>query len=132
MSEWKIDFGLRRVTRLSDGVTGAADDRDPLFSEYTAWLLEGGTPIVENTEVLPIPESVPSHHLRRALTAAGLRQQIEALISALPVDHAMRDDWEYAPTIRRDAQGIESVRAALGLTEAQVDDVFRAAGNQST
>jgi hypothetical protein len=71
--------------------------------------------------------SVPAHHLRRALRDAGLRAQVDALIASLPADHPMREDWEYAPTFRRDAQGIEQVRQALGLTHAQVDDVFRAA-----
>jgi hypothetical protein len=71
--------------------------------------------------------SVPAHHLRRALRDAGLRDQVEALIASLPTDHALRDDWEYAPHIRRDALGIEQVRQALGLTNDQVDEIFRAA-----
>ena len=80
----------------------------------------------------PVPESVPAHHIRRALSAAGLRAQVEGAIAALPDGHEMRDDWEYAPTIRRDSRGVETLRSALGLTPAQVDDVFRAAGGMVT
>lgn len=76
----------------------------------------------------PVPDSVPAHHIRRALSAAGLRANVESAIAALPEGHEMRDDWEYAPTIRRDSIGVEMLRAGLGLTHKQVDDVFRAAG----
>ncbi len=99
-------------------------DHDP--TTHTArW--GAGKWIVEPLPPPPVPESVHPHHIRRALTAAGLRAQVEALIGSLPEGHPMRDDWEYAPMIRRDSVGIEAVRMQLGLTRAQVDDVFRAA-----
>lgn len=75
----------------------------------------------------PIPYSVPAHHLRRALRNAGVISAVNAYMSALPADDAMREAWEYAPYFRRDAVGIEAARVALGLTGAQVDDLFRAA-----
>lgn len=132
MSGWSIDFGRRIVRRLHDGLTGAVDDRDPVFREYQAWLAAGGTPTVETTPLEPVPEAVPAHHLRRALRQAGLRERVEALIASLPIEHPIRDDWEYAPTIRRDAAWIEAVRQALSLTHDQVDDVFRVAATQTT
>lgn len=93
---------------------------------------DGSQWIVEPLPPAPVPESVPAHHLRRALTAAGLRAQVEALIASLPEDHPMRDDWMHAPTFSRNAIGIEAVRQALSLTTEQVDDVFRVAARQST
>lgn len=80
----------------------------------------------------PVPDSVPAHHLRRALRAAGMLAAVRAYMDALPEDDEMRESWEYAPYFRRDAIGIEAARAALGLTVAQVDDLFRLAGQVVT
>ena len=93
---------------------------------------DGSQWVVEAIPPPPVPESVPAHHIRRALSAAGLRAQVEAAIAALPEGHEMRDDWEYTPTIRRDSVGVETLRVGLGLTTEQVDDVFRAAGAMVT
>lgn len=79
-----------------------------------------------------VPDSVPAHHMRRALAAAGLLSTVQAYIDALPESDGMRIDWEYAPAIRRDAVGIEAARVALGLSEAQVDALFVAAGQVVT
>lgn len=76
----------------------------------------------------PVPESVPAHHLRRALRAFGMLAAVNAYMAALPDDDEMRESWEYAPYFRRDALGIEAARVALGLTVGQVDGLFRAAG----
>lgn len=76
----------------------------------------------------PVPESVPAHHLRRALRAFGMLPAVVAYMAALPDDDEMRESWEYAPYFRRDALGIEAARVALGLSVAQVDALFVAAG----
>ena len=76
----------------------------------------------------PVPESVPAHHLRRALRAFGMLAGVTTYMAALPEDDEMRESWEYAPYFRRDALGIEAARVALGLSVGQVDVLFRAAG----
>ena len=76
----------------------------------------------------PVPESVPAHHLRRALRAFGMLASVNAYMAALGDDDEMRESWEYAPYFRRDALGIESARVALGLSVGQVDALFVAAG----
>lgn len=80
----------------------------------------------------PVPTSVPAHHLRRALRAAGMLAAVKSYMDALPDDDEMRESWEYAPYFRRDAVGIEAARVALGLTTAQVDALFVAAGQVVT
>lgn len=75
----------------------------------------------------PVPESVPAHHLRRALRQFGMLAGANVYMAALPDDDEMRESWEYAPYFRRDANGIEAARVALGLTTEQVDALFRAA-----
>lgn len=74
-------------------------------------------------------QTVPAHHLRRALTQFGMRAAVETHIASLPADDPMRDDWQYAPYFRRDAVGIEAARVALGLTVEQVDALFAAAAS---
>lgn len=81
---------------------------------------------------LVVPDSVPAHHLRRALRAAGMLAAVNSYMDALPDDDEMRESWEYAPYFRRDAIGIEAARIALGLTVAQVDALFVAAGHVVT
>jgi len=81
---------------------------------------------------LVVPDSVPAHHLRRALRAAGMLAAVNSYMDALPDDDEMRESWEYAPHFRRDSVGIESARVALGLTSAQVDALFVAAGQVVT
>lgn len=88
------------------------------------WLVEA-VPLV-------VPDSVPAHHLRRALRAAGMLAAVNSYMDALPDDDEMRESWEYAPYFRRDAIGIEAARIALGLTVAQVDALFVAAGHVVT
>lgn len=80
----------------------------------------------------PVPESVPAHHLRRALRAFGMLAGVTAYMAALPDDDEMRESWEYAPYFRRDALGIEAARVALGLTVEQVEALFVAAGQVVT
>lgn len=86
-----------------------------------------GNQWVISAYVAPVPISVPSHHLRRALRNAGMLSAVVTYMESLPENDLMSESWEYAPYFRRDASGIETARVALGLTIEQVDDLFRAA-----
>ena len=88
--------------------------------------------VVTPAQPAPVPESVPAHHLRRALRQFGMLTAVNAYMAGLGDDDEMRESWEYAPYFRRDALGIEAARVALGLTVEQVDALFRAAGNVVT
>ena len=92
---------------------------------------DGAQWVVEAIHVV-VPDSVPAHHLRRALRAAGMLAAVKGYMDALPEDDEMRESWEYAPYFRRDAVGIEATRVALGLTVAQVDALFVSAGQVVT
>jgi len=96
-------------------------------TQQIAW--DGVQWVVSVLPAPPVPESVPAHHLRRALTQFAMRAAVEMHISMLDEGDPMRDDWKYAPSFRRDAAGIESARVSLGLTNEQVDALFIAAGN---
>ena len=73
----------------------------------------------------PVPAEVPQWQARRALLAAGLLTAVEAAVAAASQD--IQITWEYAPNIVRNSPFIAALAPALGLTDAQIDDLFRAA-----
>jgi hypothetical protein len=64
---------------------------------------------------------------RLALLQAGLLDAVEAYISTQP--RAVQLEWEYANEIRRDHALLTDAAAALGLSEAQLDELFIAAAS---
>ena len=113
------------ITRESDYLFTVDCDQSALDAAVAAAV--AGTPAP-----VPVPESVPAHHLRRALRAFGMLASVNAYMAALPADDEMAESWEYAPYFRRDANGIEAARVALGLSVEQVDALFVAAGEVVT
>ncbi len=72
----------------------------------------------------PIPDISPSQ-ARIALTAAGLRAQVEAAINIASSD--IQDYWHYAGIYQRHHPVIVQMAGVLGLSDAQVDALFIAA-----
>lgn len=73
--------------------------------------------------------TVSRRQARRALRAAGLLDDIEAAINALP-EPARSDaliDWQDATEFARNWPLLITLAAALGLSDAQVDALFAAA-----
>lgn len=75
--------------------------------------------------VPPVPSSVKPLQMRKALRAAGLKAQADAYAASLSEE--AQEAWEYASVIMRDDPFIEGARLALGMTQAQADDLFRLA-----
>ena len=73
----------------------------------------------------PVPDSVTPRQIRLALNAAGLRSTVESAVSAGSQD--ITDWWEYALEIERNHQLINGMAAQLGITDKQLDDLFRLA-----
>lgn len=79
--------------------------------------------------------SVTRIQMRDALIDAGLTDSIEATIAGMPETtdeeliekKKMEEWWNHAPNFRRDNARIATMQAALGLTDAEVDDLFTAA-----
>lgn len=78
------------------------------------------TPPVE-----PVPVEVTQAQAKIALERAGLYAAAEAAINAAGVEAQIW--WNCALTFRRDHPLIGAMAAALGITEEQVDDLFRVA-----
>lgn len=72
-----------------------------------------------------VPKVVTMRQARLALLQADLLDDVEAAIAA--ADQATRIEWEYASTVERNNALVASLTAALGWTEAQVDELFIAA-----
>lgn len=79
--------------------------------------------------VVPVPESVSAFQAKAALMLAGILPQVEATIAQ--ADAFTQLAWAEALTFRRDSPAIAALSAALGLTSAQVDDLFRTAATIS-
>ena len=62
---------------------------------------------------------------RMALSDAGLLTQAQALVDA--GDEKTKTAWEYALEWRRGSAMIATLGAALGLSDVQIDDLFREA-----
>jgi hypothetical protein len=69
---------------------------------------------------------------RKALILGGVSlAAVDAAIDSI-TDSTERDlartDWEYAASVRRHSPLVDSLGAAIGLTEAEIDALFVAAG----
>lgn len=73
-----------------------------------------------------VPASVTMRQARLALRAAGKLAAVEAAIAALP-DPAKTDaqiEWEYSNEVQRHNGFVSQLAPLLGMTEAQLDDLF--------
>lgn len=77
----------------------------------------------------PVPEAITMRQARLALLGAGLLATIDAAIDGLPSPQreAAQIEWEYAAEVRRDSALVTMLAPALGLNDAQVDELFIAA-----
>lgn len=90
---------------------------------------EHGTDIWTNGAwtIIPIvPEQVTMRQARLALLAAGLLANVDTSIDSLPspTKEAARIEWDYSSTVERHRGLVQSLGAAMGLTDAQLDALF--------
>jgi hypothetical protein len=77
-----------------------------------------------------VPASVTPLQMRKALRAVGLKPAVDAFVAALGDEEAV-EEWEYALAIERGNPMLNNAAAQLGMTEAQVDDLFRLAAGMT-
>lgn len=75
----------------------------------------------------PVPEMVTNFQARAALRRAGLLETVHAAVQAAGGE--AWDAWEYANHLYRNGALVVGMAAALGLTEEQIDNLFRTAAN---
>jgi len=72
-----------------------------------------------------IPRVVTIRQAKLALLQAGLLDDVEAAMTQ--ADRAAQIEWEYAIEFRRDWPALLAMQSALGLTDGQLDDLFKLA-----
>ena len=121
-----------RYAIVNDGVVvNVATSEHPLESHWiaseTAAIgdIYDGQGFTRPEPPVVVPAIVSMRQARLALLDAGLLDDVDAAMSgASPADQI---EWEYATEVRRDSALVASMTSALGLSAAQVDDLFCAA-----
>lgn len=75
----------------------------------------------------PVPATISASQARVALHRAGLLASVTALVDNPATDAEIKIFWEYEVDLSRDSPALNAMAGALGLTAAQVDDLFRSA-----
>lgn len=96
-------------------------------ADRAAWgLVEAPEPVAPVTPAPPVvPASVSPRQARLALLRAGLLEQVETAVKA--GSKQAQIEWEFGLEIRRDHEWLAIIAAQIGLSDAQVDDLFRSA-----
>ena len=73
-----------------------------------------------------VPQRITARQAQLALLEAGLLDDVEATIEALPanVRAHVRIEWDRATHVERGSTVTQMVATAVGLTAAQVDELF--------
>ena len=72
-----------------------------------------------------VPQVVTMRQARLALLNAGLLDTVNAAVSAAGGSAAI--EWEFAQEVERNWTTLISLQPTLGLTDEQIDDLFRLA-----
>ena len=78
-----------------------------------------------NGQVTDVPYSVTRFQARAALAASGLLPSVEAAIAS--ADQFTQIAWADAQEFRRESPTMNALAGVLGLSSAQLDDLFRQA-----
>lgn len=129
---WYVGQGAGpRSTPIAPLNLSTADTPGALRANFTghAWVdLPYVVPVLPvYTE--PVPASITMRQARLALLGAGLLASVSTAINALPepLKSAAQIEWEYSNEVQRRNGFVEQLAPVLGLTNSQLDDLFRAA-----
>lgn len=78
---------------------------------------------------LPVPQVVTMRQARLALLAAGKLNDVSTAIDQLPSPQkeAAHIEWEFSSTVERNRPLVQALGPLLGLTEEELDNLFRMA-----
>ena len=75
-----------------------------------------------------VPQQVTMRQARLDLLSRGLLDDVEAMIAA--AGREAQIEWEYASIVDRDNPVIAAVQQQQGMTDEQIDDLFREAAKR--
>lgn len=130
------DFGVYPLVSVDPPTGDVVTEGTPVFNNSTkqweqSWVARDFTAeevaeqLARKREVMV----VTPRQARLALLGAGLLDQIEAGIAALPepTKTAVTIEWEYATHVDRNSQWVGALAQALKLTDEQLDQLFEVA-----
>ena len=91
-----------------------------VIGNYT---IEDGAHYPPAVEVVEVPTQITPRQIRQQLTAIGLRQTVEDLISA-STDYYLKDWWEYSQDFQRSHPILKEMGDKLGMSESDMDNFF--------
>lgn len=112
------------VRRLADGAFIPLADGNRDYEKYKAWLADGNEPSLPPVPPPVIPQAVSPFQARAALDGWQMLDTVEAMMTDPATPKITRMAWESAQEFRRTSPTVLQMGAALGLTEAQLDDLF--------
>jgi len=120
---------------LKHPITGEvfAYDDEEAADAYASEDLVPMSPQEVEQHLSPPPAAVPlvvtMRQARLALLGAGLLAQVDTAIDALasPAKEAARIEWEYSQEVHRDRPFVQTLGAAMGLSDEQLDALFTTA-----
>lgn len=112
-----------------DNVVIEPNDNNPLWLDYVSFLTNDGVVTEVDYEVTNVytgPDSVALWKLRFVLSQMSLEDSITDAINTLeePQRTAASYIWNYGNDIDRHSSTVQFIQTALGLTEAQVNQIF--------
>lgn len=129
---------MARYAVINDGVVKShalADDPD--FASAQGWIPAGDSNIGDLwdgetfTPSPPAPPVVPAavtmRQARLALLGAGLLDDVDTAIAAIPDEttrRAAQIEWEFSNEVQRNNSFTALLGAGLGLSSAQIDELF--------
>ena len=99
--------------------------------KYLDWLAAGNTPEPYIAPPTPIPQSVTRFQALATLAAGGWLDVVHTYVDNLPRTDITRLAFENATDWERSSPTVNALAQMLGLSDAQVDDLFTAAAQVS-
>jgi len=136
---------LVETTGTAEYVSPPTPTNPPSFDPFTEKLEEGvdAATNTQNWTVVPKTQAERDEYLaewrantqcsmrqaRLALAGAGLLSAVDTAIAGLPEEarNVVSIEWEYASVVDRDSPWMGDMAAALGMTDEQLDDLFKIA-----
>lgn len=119
------------IVRIADNAGIPADPANTDYQQYLQWLAEGNTPEPYIAPPPPIPQTVTRFQALATLAAGGWLDVVHTYMDALPRNNVQRLAFENATDWERTSPTVNALAAMLGLSDAQVDDLFVAASQVS-
>ena len=121
INESNVVIPMQEDNELYNGYVSYLQNDGELFE--TDYLTDADL-VIERNENLP--QEVQLWRVRVILKLGGLEAAIETALNSLsePTKTGALYIWNYGTTVERSSQTVQLLQNVLGLTDAQVDDIF--------